>query len=205
VVRHFHTYIFGCAVTILTDHNALTFLLRQVEPIPRLQRWILTLDQYNVNWVYRKGTSNAVADALSRRYQSSEESAKAQSKLIEMDSVSDHMAKGSWNKPWAYCLVKAMTTRSTNREKVEEEPNLVPKIEEKPKEEEQEKSVVPLNTWHEKDAVSIRESQMSDGDLKLIMELLEQQPYSSNKKGLEGYFLKEGVLYVASDNEQDSL
>ncbi|MCP4475088.1 MAG: hypothetical protein GY821_11105, partial [Gammaproteobacteria bacterium] len=166
----------------------------------------MTLDQYNVNWVYRKGTSNAVADALSRRYQSSEESAKAQSKLIELDSMSDHMAKGSWNKPWACCLVRAMTTRSTNREeKVDEEPDLVPKIEEKPKEVKQEKSSVPLNTWREKDAVAIRDSQMSDGDLKLIMELLEQQPYSSNKKGLEGYFLKEGVLYVASDNEQDSL
>ncbi|MCP4487078.1 MAG: hypothetical protein GY820_07140, partial [Gammaproteobacteria bacterium] len=194
-----------CAVTILTDHNALTYLLKKVEPIPRLQRWILTLDQYNVNWVYQKGTSNAVADALLRRYQSSEESAKAQSKLIELDSMSDYMEKGSWNKLWAYCWVRAMTTRSTNCEQVGKEPDLVPKIEEKPKEVEQEKSSVPLNTWHEKDAVSIRESQMNDGDLKLIMELLEQQPYLSNKKGLEGYFLKEGVLYVASDNEQDSL
>ncbi|MCP4487322.1 MAG: hypothetical protein GY820_08395, partial [Gammaproteobacteria bacterium] len=98
-----------------------------------------------------------------------------------------------------------MTTRSTNREKVDEEPDLVPKIEEKPKRGGQEKRSVPLNTWREKDAVAIRDSQMSDGDVKVIMELLEQQPYSSNKKGLEGYFLKEGVLYVASDNEQDSL
>ncbi|MCP4491615.1 MAG: hypothetical protein GY820_30550 [Gammaproteobacteria bacterium] len=109
-VRHFHTYIFGCAVTILTDHNALTYLLKKVEPIPRLQRWILTLDQYNVTWVYRKGTSNVVADALSRRYQLSEESAKAQSKLIECDSMSDHMEKGSWNKLWARCWVRAMNT-----------------------------------------------------------------------------------------------
>ncbi|MCP4494009.1 MAG: hypothetical protein GY820_42910, partial [Gammaproteobacteria bacterium] len=204
-VRHFHTYIFGCAVTILTDHNALTYLLRQVEPIPRLQRWILTLDQYNVNWVYRKGTSNAVADALSRRYRSSEESAKAQSKLIELDSVSDFTQKGKWDKLWAYCWVKAMTTRSTNREQVEKEPDVVSEVVEKPKRGGQEKSSVSVNTWRERDAAAIRDSQMSDGDLKLIMELLEQQPYSLNKKGLEGYFLKEGVLYVASDNEQDSL
>ncbi|MCP4494328.1 MAG: hypothetical protein GY820_44565, partial [Gammaproteobacteria bacterium] len=81
-VRHFHTYIFGCAVTILTDHNALKHMMRLTEPIPRLQRWILTLDQYNIKWVFRKGVSNAVANALSRRYNSSEESAAAQSELI---------------------------------------------------------------------------------------------------------------------------
>ncbi|MCP4473972.1 MAG: hypothetical protein GY821_05280, partial [Gammaproteobacteria bacterium] len=80
-VRHFHTYIFGCVVTILTDNSSLTFLMRQAEPIPRLQRWILTLDQYNITWIHRKGASNAVTDALSRRYQSSEESAAAQSEL----------------------------------------------------------------------------------------------------------------------------
>ncbi|MCP4492861.1 MAG: hypothetical protein GY820_36995, partial [Gammaproteobacteria bacterium] len=174
-VRHFHTYIFGCAVTILTDHNALTYLLRQVEPIPRLQRWILTLDQYNVNWVYRKGTSNAVADALSRRYGSSEESAKAQSKLIELDSMSDFMQKGKWDKLWVYCWVKAMTTWSTNHEQVEKEPDLVPKISENPKEVGQKKSSESLNTWSEKDAAAIRDSEMSDGDLKFIMVLLDQQ------------------------------
>ncbi|MCP4474640.1 MAG: hypothetical protein GY821_08780, partial [Gammaproteobacteria bacterium] len=165
VVRHFHTYIFGCAVTILTDHNALTYLLKKVEPIPRLQRWILTLDQYNVTWVYRKGTSNAVADALSRRYQSSEESAKAQSKLIECDSMSDHTEKGSWNKLWVRCWIRVMNTRSKNQEKVEEEPDLVPKISKEPASEGNEKRSVSLNTWRERDAAAIRDSQMSDSDL----------------------------------------
>ncbi|MCP4474470.1 MAG: hypothetical protein GY821_07880, partial [Gammaproteobacteria bacterium] len=56
-VRHFHTYIFGCTVTLLTDHASLCFLMKQADPIPRLQRWILTLDQYNIKWVYRKGSS----------------------------------------------------------------------------------------------------------------------------------------------------
>ncbi|MCP4475119.1 MAG: hypothetical protein GY821_11265, partial [Gammaproteobacteria bacterium] len=42
-VRYFHTYIFGCDITLYTDHNSLTFLMHQKQPIPRLQRWILTL------------------------------------------------------------------------------------------------------------------------------------------------------------------
>ncbi|MCP4491154.1 MAG: hypothetical protein GY820_28135, partial [Gammaproteobacteria bacterium] len=166
----------------MTEHNALACRLRQVERSPMEQRWILTLYQYNVNWVYRKGTSNAVADALSRRYQSSEESAKAQSKLIECDSMSDHMERGSWDKLWVRCWVRAMNTRSTNREKVEEESDLVHKISKEPMSEGQEKSSVSLNTWHERDAAAIRDSQMSDSDLKAIVELLAQQPYSSNNK-----------------------
>ncbi|MCP4489168.1 MAG: hypothetical protein GY820_17925, partial [Gammaproteobacteria bacterium] len=40
-VRYFHTYIMGCEVVLITDHNLLTFLMKQPNPIPRLQRWIL--------------------------------------------------------------------------------------------------------------------------------------------------------------------
>ncbi len=82
-VRHFHTYIFGCAITIITDHSALKYLMRKIDPSAKFQRWILTLDQYNINWVYRKGVSNAVADALSRRNQSAEERAQAQTEMIK--------------------------------------------------------------------------------------------------------------------------
>ncbi|MCP4489063.1 MAG: hypothetical protein GY820_17380, partial [Gammaproteobacteria bacterium] len=98
-----------------------------------------------------------------------------------------------------------MTTHSTNHDKLQGEPDLVHKNSGKPMKEKQEEGSKFLNTWHERDATVIRDSQMSDCDLRAIMELLEQQLYSSNKKGLEGYFLKEGVLYVASDSGQDSL
>ncbi|MCP4490670.1 MAG: hypothetical protein GY820_25660, partial [Gammaproteobacteria bacterium] len=86
-VRYFHTYIMGCEVILITDHNSLTFLMKQADPIPRLQRWILSLDQYRIMWMYRKGAANQVADALSRRYQSAEESEQAQSELIRLDTI----------------------------------------------------------------------------------------------------------------------
>ncbi|MCP4487182.1 MAG: hypothetical protein GY820_07680, partial [Gammaproteobacteria bacterium] len=118
VVRYLHTYIFGCEVTLLTDHNSLTFLMHQKQPIPRLQRWILTLDQYRINWVYRKGSSNAVADALSRRYANAEESESAQSKLIQCDAVVCRTQSGAlfwlcsanWN-------LDEIVTRSKTRQK----------------------------------------------------------------------------------------
>ncbi|MCP4494725.1 MAG: hypothetical protein GY820_46595, partial [Gammaproteobacteria bacterium] len=62
-----------------------------------------------------------------------------------------------------------------------------------------------MNTWCEGDAVLIRESQLQDTDLKAIIDLLEQQPYLVEKKLLDNYFMKDGVLYISDDNEQENL
>ncbi|MCP4474407.1 MAG: hypothetical protein GY821_07535, partial [Gammaproteobacteria bacterium] len=120
-VRYFHTYIFGCEVTLLTDHNSLTFLMHQKQPIPRLQRWILTLDQYRINWVYRKGSSNAVADALSRRYANAEESESAQSKLIQCDAVVCRTQAGTlfWLCSANWNLGEIVTRSKTRQKQIE--------------------------------------------------------------------------------------
>ncbi|MCP4487284.1 MAG: hypothetical protein GY820_08205, partial [Gammaproteobacteria bacterium] len=113
-VRYFHTYIMGCEVVLITDHNSLTFLMKQPNPIPRLQRWILSLDQYRITWMYRKGTANLVADALSRRYQSAEESELAQSELIKLDAVICRTG-GHFRLTELKCMIAAMVTRSQSR------------------------------------------------------------------------------------------
>ncbi|MCP4489315.1 MAG: hypothetical protein GY820_18695, partial [Gammaproteobacteria bacterium] len=166
-VRHFHTYIFGCTVTLLTDHASLCFLMKQADPIPRLQRWILTLDQYNIKWVYRKGSSNAVADALSRRYESAAESEAAQSELILLDTayyVGEYMPKGT-----LFSWLMAVSTRATNRDSIEERAILDHKNPRKPRKEKDWKNDAhPVNTWRERDANLIRESQLNDTDLRAI-------------------------------------
>ncbi|MCP4487481.1 MAG: hypothetical protein GY820_09220, partial [Gammaproteobacteria bacterium] len=181
-VRHFHTYIFSCAITIITDHSALKYLMKKIDPSAKFQRWILTLDQYNINWVYRKGVSNSVADALSRRYQSAEESAQAQSELIKLDVVMCYTQKGKWCKPWWNTWLMAVTTRAVNRDNWTTEQELACKNPRKPRKEKEWQSTRPLNTWRESDAVLIRESQMQDPDLKAIIDLLEKQPYLLGKK-----------------------
>ncbi|MCP4474504.1 MAG: hypothetical protein GY821_08075, partial [Gammaproteobacteria bacterium] len=149
-VRHFHTYIFGCTVTLLTDHASLCFLMKQAQPIPRLQRWILTLDQYNIKWVYRKGSSNAVADALSRRYESAAESEAAQSELISLDSLFEYTPKGT-----LYSWLLAVSTRATNRD---EEKSVLDR--KNPRESRKEKNWQnkghPVNTWRENGANLVR-------------------------------------------------
>lgn len=65
-LRKFDYYVDGVAFTIETDHMALTWLRRLSEPSGRLARWALLLQRYDFTVRYRKGKSNAAADALSR-------------------------------------------------------------------------------------------------------------------------------------------
>lgn len=65
-LRKFDLYVDGVAFVVETDHMALTWLKRLGEPSGRLARWALTLQRYNFTVRYRKGSTNVVADALSR-------------------------------------------------------------------------------------------------------------------------------------------
>lgn len=65
-VKKFRPYLEGYHFIAVTDHIALNSLLRLKEPSGRLARWVLELQQFDFEVKYRKGTSNKVADALSR-------------------------------------------------------------------------------------------------------------------------------------------
>ena len=57
----------GRHFTIKTDHQSLRFLLDQQSHTPAQQQWILKMMGYDYDVCYRKGSSNKVADALSRK------------------------------------------------------------------------------------------------------------------------------------------
>jgi hypothetical protein len=65
-VKLFRPQLYRRAFTIVTDHAALKWLMTRVNPAGRLHRWSLTLQEYDFEIVYRPGSTNAVADALSR-------------------------------------------------------------------------------------------------------------------------------------------
>lgn len=64
--KHFRPFLFGQNFIIETDHNPLVWLYKIKEPNSRLIRWKLKLDEFNFTIIYKKGSDNKVADALSR-------------------------------------------------------------------------------------------------------------------------------------------
>ena len=66
-VQRWRPYLLGNCFTVHTDHHSLKYLLEQRVGTPSQQRWLSKLLGYDYTVEYRKGTSNVVADALSRR------------------------------------------------------------------------------------------------------------------------------------------
>jgi hypothetical protein len=64
----FRCYLLGVPFTIVTDHKPLVSLpkLKLDDPYGRLARWTLKLQHYDYTVVYKKGSANTNADALSR-------------------------------------------------------------------------------------------------------------------------------------------
>ena len=65
-LEKFRSYIIGSSVTIFTDHAALKYLLSKQDTKPRLTRWILLCQEFNLTIKDKKGVKNVVADHLSR-------------------------------------------------------------------------------------------------------------------------------------------
>ena len=67
-VTRFRPYLYGHEFTVVTDHQALIYMFRNNEQIPRISRWILKLQEYRFSVKHRKGTQHTNADAISRMF-----------------------------------------------------------------------------------------------------------------------------------------
>ncbi|CAN6547062.1 unnamed protein product [Malus baccata var. baccata] len=62
----FRLYLLGTKVIVYSDHAALKYLLTKKEAKPRLIRWMLLLQEFNIEIRDKKGSENMMADHLSR-------------------------------------------------------------------------------------------------------------------------------------------
>jgi DNA primase catalytic subunit len=65
-IEKFRSYLVGTKVVVYTDHATLKYLLTKKDAKPRLIRWVLLLQEFDLEIRDKKVVENSVADHLSR-------------------------------------------------------------------------------------------------------------------------------------------
>ncbi|XP_072076654.1 uncharacterized protein [Arachis hypogaea] len=90
------SYLIGSKVIVFTDHAALKYLFTKQESKPRLIRWILLLQEFNIEIKDRSGVENKVADHLSRIQKEEDEA----HNLVVNESFLDEQLMMIQEAPW---------------------------------------------------------------------------------------------------------
>ncbi|CAM8916931.1 unnamed protein product [Rhodiola kirilowii] len=104
----FRSYLVGSKTIVYTDHAAIKYLMAKKDAKPRLIRWILLLQEFNIKIKDKKGVENVVADHLSRveLYDSKWFSAPVQDSFI-----GEYLMSVEDDAPWYADYVNYLTCR----------------------------------------------------------------------------------------------
>ena len=93
----FRPYILGSHVIVHIDHAAIKYLMSKREAKPRLIRWVILLQEFDLEIKDKKGCDNVIADHLSRLEQN--ETEKEEAELTE-NFPNEQLFKVSFQIPW---------------------------------------------------------------------------------------------------------
>ncbi|KAL4298066.1 hypothetical protein GQ457_12G015840 [Hibiscus cannabinus] len=100
------SYIIGTKVIVHTDHSAIKYLVTKKDAKPRLIRWILLLQEFDLEIRDRKGTENQIADHLSRL----ENKADCESNIEIKENFSDEKILYATAIPWYADIVNILVS-----------------------------------------------------------------------------------------------
>nr|XP_011459895.1 PREDICTED: uncharacterized protein LOC105350153 [Fragaria vesca subsp. vesca] len=108
----FRSYLLQSKVIVYTDHAALKYLLTKKDAKPRLIRWILLLQEFDLEIKDKKGSDNVVADHLSRLVRDSDPVAIQEcfpdEQLFKVSKVSE---VSEVSEPWYADIVNYLVTK----------------------------------------------------------------------------------------------
>ena len=105
-LKKFWSYLFGSKVLVYSDHATLRHLLSKKDTKPKLIRWILLLQEFDLEILDKKGSENMVADHISRiLVESDTEPIRDKFSDEQLFSIS------STNLPWFAHIVNYLATK----------------------------------------------------------------------------------------------
>ena len=93
----FRSYILGSHIIVHTDHAAIKYLMSKKEAKPRLIRWVLLLQEFDLEIKDKKGCDNVIADHLSRVEKNKVEEEEAE---LTENFPDEQLFKLSFQLPW---------------------------------------------------------------------------------------------------------
>lgn len=162
-LKKFHCYLYGQEITLRTDNAAVSWMKNLKNPTGQTARWLQVLGTYNLNVVHRPGRVHGNADALSR---APCKSCSNQENLNRVDD-NDEAETCSDNETNKYDSGHALIATSENI-------NVIRAVT-RDKSETQEvhsKNQFLLHGW---DAFSLRQEQMSDPDIGVMLLAVEEK------------------------------